>query len=82
MHNERGQQLRRSQPASFARDTCMQVSVLDAYKRLHDSKKRGQQSLAEVPMEHLAKASGAGTQATELPTVLNMCAGVDHQAHG
>ncbi|CAE6920884.1 PFP-BETA1 [Symbiodinium natans] len=31
------------------------VSVLDAYKRLHDSKKRGQQSLAEVPMEHLAK---------------------------
>lgn len=31
------------------------VSVLDAYKRLHDSKKRGQRSLAEVPMEHLAK---------------------------
>ena len=35
---------------------ALQVSVLDAYKRLHDSKKRGQQSLAEVPMEHLAKA--------------------------
>ena len=29
--------------------------MLDAYKRLHDSKKRGQRSLAEVPMEHLAK---------------------------
>lgn len=33
------------------------VSVLEAFKQLHDSKKRGTQSLADVPVEHLAKAA-------------------------
>ena len=32
------------------------VSVLEAFKQLHDSKKKGTQSLADVPVEHLAKA--------------------------
>ena len=30
--------------------------MLEAFKQLHDSKKRGTQSLADVPVEHLAKA--------------------------
>ena len=64
-----------------------QVSVLDAYKRLHDSKKRGQQSLAEVPMEHLSKA-GRGVsclsscQKGKLPASEASGPGVDNQAHG
>ena len=32
--------------------------MLEAFKQLHDSKKRGTQSLADVPVEHLAKARG------------------------
>lgn len=31
------------------------VSVLEAFKQLHDSKKKHTQSLADVPVEHLAK---------------------------
>ena len=31
--------------------------MLEAFKQLHDSKKRGTQSLADVPVEHLAKAA-------------------------
>lgn len=29
--------------------------MLEAFKQLHDSKKKGTQSLADVPVEHLAK---------------------------
>ena len=55
--------------------------MLDAYKRLHDSKKRGQRSLAEVPMEHLAKAR---QRQVALKGRLCACAvaGVDDEAHG
>lgn len=42
--------IRPSTPLAF------KVSVLEAFKQLHDSKKRGTQSLADVPVEHLAKA--------------------------
>lgn len=44
--------------------------MLEAFKQLHDSKKRGTQSLADVPVEHLAKA---GWKVWRIFAVLDKC---------
>lgn len=49
--------LAKAESTLYAVNSLLQnaVSVLEAFKQLHDSKKRGTQSLADVPVEHLAK---------------------------